>query len=54
MSVGGGLNTMSDCCNAPVVTCEGAAWDVPPESIKRGSTYYYGCTKCHKACNLRG
>ena len=40
----------SDCHNAPVVHCEGTAWDVDPASIKAGATFYYGCSECHKAC----
>lgn len=43
---------LSACHNAPVVLCEGAAWDVTPESIRPGSTYCYGCTECHEACDL--
>ena len=46
-------NTLSKCHNAPVVTCEGAVWDIDPEIIKRGSTYYYGCTECREACDLQ-
>lgn len=42
---------LSDCCNAPVVFVRGNAWDVPPESISRGSTYGYGCTACKKVCS---
>ena len=42
---------LSACCNAPVVFVKGNAWDVPPESISRGSTYGYGCTACKKACS---
>jgi hypothetical protein len=43
---------LSDCHQAPVVLCEGNAWDVPLESIKNGSTYGYGCTECHKWCGI--
>lgn len=43
---------LSSCHGAPVVVCEGTAWDVPPESIKKGSTYWYGCTECKQACDL--
>jgi len=43
-------NKISNCHNAPVVLCEGTAWDVPAESIRDGSTYYYGCTECHETC----
>jgi len=46
------VTELSKCHNAPVVLCEGAAWDVPKESIRDGSTYYYGCTECHEACDL--
>ena len=46
-------NTLSKCHNAPVVTCEGAVWDIDPKTIKRGSTYYYGCTECREACDLQ-
>jgi hypothetical protein len=44
--------SLSDCHQAPVVLCEGNAWDVPLESIKDGSTYGYGCTECHKWCGI--
>lgn len=43
---------LSDCHQAPVVLCEGNAWDVPLGSIKNGSTYGYGCTECHKWCDI--
>lgn len=43
---------LSACHKAPVVICEGAVWDVPLGSIREGSTYFYGCTECHKACDL--
>lgn len=43
---------LSHCHKAPVVICEGAAWDVPLESIRKGSTYFYGCSLCHKACDI--
>lgn len=43
---------LSHCHNAPVVLCEGNAWDIPAESIRSGSTYFYGCTECHEACDL--
>lgn len=42
----------SNCCNAPTVLCKGRAWDV--KTVQKGSTYYYGCTKCHKACDIAG
>jgi hypothetical protein len=35
-----------------MVLCEGAAWDVSADSIRDGSTFYYGCSFCKQACDI--
>lgn len=46
------MSYLSKCHNAPTVVIKGNLWDVDPESMTRGSTYGYGCTECHKACDV--